>query len=118
MTSLVSLCLSFGHQIKNMIKNYLIKAKDILHEYNFLILIALFIYMAIMITKLNSSLEKANKSIDNLARSSPAQDLNGRISISEMMSNVNFRQEFNNMQYRLEDIKNILDIVEINTRSR
>lgn len=71
-----------------------------------------------MITRLNNSLEKANESINNLAKSSPTQNLDGVVSVSEMMDRVNFRHEFDNMQYRLEDIKEVLDVVEINTRGR
>ncbi len=69
-----------------------------------------------MLTSLNNSLETAKISINAVGRKIPYQP--ETVSITEMFDRVNFRHEFDNIQYRLEDIKDALDLVEINTRQQ
>lgn len=106
-----------------MIKKYFIMTRDGIREYGILILIVAFIYVAIILTRLNNNLETTNKSIYNLTRNSPSQNQNETISVSEMMNQVNFRHEFDYIQNKLDDLEGKIDeingtlgIVEINTR--
>lgn len=104
-----------------MFKKYLVKIKDLIREYGIIVLIGLFIYIAIMLTKLNNSLEIAKISINSVGRKIPTQT--ETVSISDMWDSVNFRHEFDYVQNKLDDLESKIDeingtlgIVEINTR--
>src|SRR3989344_1611327 len=93
--------------MKSVIKKFLISIKDITQDYGLFILIGLFIYIAIMLTRLNSSIETAKISINAVGRKIPTQT--ETVSISDMWDSVNFRHEFDYVQNKLDDLESKID---------
>lgn len=80
-----------------------------------IIILVLITYLIYQNVEQQKQIQNINNRLETIILNMPVKELE-TLSVTDIMSRVNFRNEFNNIQNYLDDIKNQLDMIEINSR--